>query len=488
MGYPPATHHHDTQGKPPTHEDTCLTTSRPVLHEPAHDALSSMELNGPRESRPLYKRFSNSEKMLEEIEGQLFPEFDGTECPRAVRILGEEWAEGKLKALFFRVNNKLYAYVDNAARQAYGNIHMGVPPPLPPRRTMRMLEGRMGPMLLYNTVSEIRKLYARAAREEPHHTLNVQEAQDLNSYLHLWNVHKQEKSDLIHIAMKGWRPPAWAAEAVKQKKLALREKGKAQAVQQTGNSLPQHGQPSTTGTQPESSSITSPGTAPTSYPQSLRDQLVSPEPGEVVTRETATDQYPHQSSPTKLLPHATGTSSAVTAPPKRKGKGRSKPNDDLPTDAPPLSANANTWVHFMHLWQLGRTRVEDDQAWNQVFPGALRAGPIDGREVDPLPPHIRAVRGFLIVQRLMPQSQFNMGRNTWRHMAAWLFGVAGQYCSMISWAGLAPVPGGNTTWFGASDGSAYTLGCLAAYFAANGVLYEDADDLWWWGQNHLEEL
>ena len=55
MGYPPATHHHDTQGKPPTHEDTCLTTSRPVLHEPAHDALSSMELNGPRESRPLYK-------------------------------------------------------------------------------------------------------------------------------------------------------------------------------------------------------------------------------------------------------------------------------------------------------------------------------------------------------------------------------------------------------------------------------------------------
>ena len=39
-----------------------------------------------------------------------------------------------------------------------------------------------------------------------------------------------------------------------------------------------------------------------------------------------------------------------------------------------------------------------------------------------------------------------------------------------------------------SDGSAYTLGCLAAYFAANGVSYEDADDLWWWGQNHLEEL
>ena len=116
---------------------------------------------------------------------------------------------------------------------------MGVPPPLPPRRTMRMLEGRMGPVLLHNMVSEICKLYARATREEPHYTPNVQEAQDLNSYLHLWNAHKQEKSDLIRIAMKGWRPPTWAAEAVKQKKLALREKGKAQAAQQKENLLPQ---------------------------------------------------------------------------------------------------------------------------------------------------------------------------------------------------------------------------------------------------------
>ena len=32
------------------------------------------------------------------------------------------------------------------------------------------------------------------------------------------------------------------------------------------------------------------------------------------------------------------------------------------------------------------------------------------------------------------------------------------------------------------------LGRLAVYFAANGVSYEDANDLWWWGQNHLEEL
>ena len=59
---------------------------------------------------------------------------------------------------------------------------------------------------------------------------------------------------------------------------------------------------------------------------------------------------------------------------------------------------------------------------------------------------------------------------------------------MISWAGSALVPGGTAAWFGASDGSAYMLGRLVAYFTANGVSYKDADDLWWWGQNHLEEL
>ena len=202
----------------------CLVVFDPYLHS---------DRTAQRESCPLHEHFSNAEKTLDEIEGQLFPEFDGTERPRAVCILGEEWAEGKLKALFFRVNNKLYAYVDDATRQAYGNICMGVPPPLPPRRTMKMLDGKMGPMLLHNTAYEVCKLYMRAAQEEPNCAPNVQEAQDLNLYLHLWNAHKQEKSNLIRIVMKGWRPLAWAAEAAKQKKMALREKGKAQAAQQT---------------------------------------------------------------------------------------------------------------------------------------------------------------------------------------------------------------------------------------------------------------
>ena len=123
-----------------------------------------------------------------------------------------------------------------------------------------------------------------------------------------------------------------------------------------------------------------------------------------------------------------------------------------------------------------------------MFPGTLRRGPINSCEVDLLPPHIRAVCSFLIIQRLMPQSQFNMGQNAWRHMAARLFGITGQYHLLISWAGSAPVPGGTAAWFGVLDGSAYMLGHLVAYFSTNGVSYEDADNLWWWGQNHLEEL
>ena len=74
------------------------------------------------------------------------------------------------------------------------------------------------------------------------------------------------------------------------------------------------------------------------------------------------------------------------------------------------------------------TGVDTGQGQPSLEPSVPRrtaGGPIDGREVDPLPPHIRAVCGFLIVQRLMPQSQFNMGRNMWRHMAVQLFGIMG---------------------------------------------------------------
>ena len=143
-------------------------------------------------------------------------------------------------------------------------------------------------------------------------------------------------------------------------------------MQQKGGSLPPHQPLAMMDTPPERSGLTSSGTAPTPQLPSLRDWLVSPEPGEVVAQEVVINQCPRHLPKATPLPHAMVTSSAAAAPTKRKGKGKSKPNDDLPPDTPPLSADAETWVHFMHLWQLGRTQVADDRAWNRVFLGALQ--------------------------------------------------------------------------------------------------------------------
>ena len=204
--------------------------------------------------------------------------------------------------------------------------------------------------------------------------------------------------------MKGWRPLAWAAEATKQKKLALRERGKAQVAQQRENSLSQHRLLSMTNTLPKRLSLTSSGIVPTPHLFLLRDLLVSPEPGEAVMQEAIIDQCPHHLPIVNPLPHATIMSSTVTLSTKRKGKGKSKPNDDLPPDTPPLSPNADTWAHFMHQWQLRLMQVTDDRAWNQVFPGALQRDLIDSSDVDPLLLHTRAIYSFLLVQRLMPPS------------------------------------------------------------------------------------
>lgn len=196
---------------------------------------------------------------------------------------------------------------------------MGVLPPLLPKRTMRMLKGRMGPVCLHNMASKICKLYVRTAQEEPNCTPNVQEAQDLNLCLHLWNVHKQEKSDLIHI-MKGWRPPTWAIKVMKQKKLVLRERGKAQVAQQKGSSLPQHKPLLMMDTPPKRSITTSSGIVPTPHLPLLRDWLASPEPSEVAMQGAVMDQYPHHLSMASPLPCTTNMSS--TAAPLPKGRAR----------------------------------------------------------------------------------------------------------------------------------------------------------------------
>lgn len=249
---------------------------------------------------------------------------------------------GKLKALFFRVNNKLYTYVVDNTWKAHKNIHLGAPLLLP-KQMMRMFKGKMGPVLLHNTAREIHELYARAAREEPNWASNVQEAQDLNLYLHLWNTHKQEKKDIICITMKGWRPPVWAIKVAKQKKLALQER----TVQQKGSALLQH-KPATTNVLSNRTTTISSGIAPTPHLPLLRERLMSPEPGKVTMQGAVIGCHPQPPLMASLLPCASLVPSAAAPPAKKKNKGKPRPNNDLPPDMPPLSANINTWAHFMH--------------------------------------------------------------------------------------------------------------------------------------------
>ena len=124
--------------------------------------------------------------------------------------------------------------------------------------------------------------------------------------------------------MKGWRPPAWATEAAKQKKMALRERGKAQAAQQKGGSLPPHRPLAMMDTPPERLGLTSLGTAPTPQLPSLRDRLVSPEPGEVGAQEVVINQCPV----TRQWPHHCHTpqSHLVRRPPPLRGRARASPS------------------------------------------------------------------------------------------------------------------------------------------------------------------
>jgi len=100
----------------------------------------------------------------------------------------------------------------------------------------------------------------------------------------------------------------------------------------------------------------------------------------------------------------------------------------------------------------------------------------------------RNVRGLLFVERLMPQTGWNVRWVGWRWSMVHLLGVAGRYRSIIEWAGLSPTIGQTAKWVGSCESSAYTLTRVAAYLAANGVTYHDADDAWAWGQTHLQEL
>ena len=172
------------------------------------------------------------------------------EQPRETLVLGREnYDDGQVRALFLQYRRSLYTFINEAAQLILHNLNAGVPIPLPsstgPHGLTKLVNNMMGPVPLHNLVQELCKLFVQAQQEGPGRAPCVQEAQDLISYLHLWNRYKLPKSDLISLTTKAWRPPVWAAECARTKKAALQEIGRSQwakntdASTTTGESAPQ---------------------------------------------------------------------------------------------------------------------------------------------------------------------------------------------------------------------------------------------------------
>ena len=186
----------------------------------------------------LSERLTSVKNTLDNAKGKLFPSFSRTEQPRETLVLGHKnYEDGQVRALFLRYRQSLYAFVDKAAWLVLHNLDAGVPIPLPsstgPRGPAKLINNMMGPVQLHNSVQELHKLFTRAQQEGPGRAPNIQEAQDLISYLHLWNRYKLPRSDLISLMIKVWRPPAWAAERARTKKVVLQEIGRSWRVENT---------------------------------------------------------------------------------------------------------------------------------------------------------------------------------------------------------------------------------------------------------------
>ena len=165
------------------------------------------------------------------------------------------------------------------------------------------------------------------------------------------------------------------------------------------------------------------------------------------------------------------TLAGSSKPAGKTGKTRPRGKDNFPVGTPSPHYSIDQWIQFIHRWQL---RNEGAQ---RAFPGVTwHPARVDDSKDEAPELFARNVRGLLLAECLMPPMEYNIGRVGWRRSLVWLLGVAGRYHSIIDWAGLAPAVGQTAEWVGPCESAVYTLPRLAAYLAANGVTYHDADN------------
>jgi len=279
----------------PVPRELSLTTIAPAPHEPIH-IESDVHMDVKPQQSTLTERITTVEKTLDNAEGRMFQSFTGSERPSQTLVLG--WADddnGQVQAPFIRYQHMLYAFIDGAAQHVLRNLDARVPIPLSSstghRGPAKLSNNIMGPVALYNSAQELRELFERAQQEEPGNSPNMQHAQDLMSYLHLWNRWRMTKNELMLLTIKAWRPPAWAVERNKQKKAALKEKGKARLTSNVDGSttpgeLNPHIHSQTSPAVPTTPVVTgSISVAPTTTPRAPLEERITSVPAEDISAQ-----------------------------------------------------------------------------------------------------------------------------------------------------------------------------------------------------------
>ncbi|KAI6137749.1 hypothetical protein BKA82DRAFT_18623 [Pisolithus tinctorius] len=404
------------------------------------------------------------------VQGTMFPEFDGTEWPHRVISLGEG-SDGR--------KDRQCEAQPQAARR-----------PTSPggQETVRFEGGILGPIALFNTADDIRQLYAKALQEPEDKAPCVRKAQDLITYLNLWKRCKLGSNEVINLALSEWKPPAWSSKKSRERREALKEKGKAVQPQGEEEQAPAVG-------------IPPPTSGPSGGAPALQERIADAPSGSTPASDVGSTPTPALIDRVAVQPHETQqvseqrpelssqAQSSMRTQPSHKAKGakpsggRSRGIPKLPSNAPPLDSSVEAWREFIDKEQRRPRWGEDSESTLvAMLPGVLgTSSRPDDSDAEADPPSLRNVRGFLLYERLAPVPRNHRARNVWMRELACLLAVRGQYQSLLDWAEVSPVEGASHPWDGEFTASA-DRASIAAYLAANGVSAYDADDALQWAR------
>ncbi|KAI6015678.1 hypothetical protein EDC04DRAFT_2608677 [Pisolithus marmoratus] len=345
------------------------------------------------------------------IQGTMFPNFDRTEFPYRVHHLGQGNDSVRL-ILFMRINDNLYAYSNEMISKA-----------------IQWERDMMGPIILYNTMEEIHKLYAMAYDEPEDKAPCICKVQGLVTYINLWKRCRLEINEVMDLTLKEWRPPVWASQKARE--------GGPSRSETVGGRLTLQGWIT------DAPPISSAAAADEQRPIVLLAHCIMAQP----SGGSAPNQHQRPTESSQLQGGA--------CPSGKKTRGAVP---KLPYGAPSVYAPVNDWVKFIHQYQNQSDNFDESSQLSRMFPGAL---------------------GF----SLCPDND--------KVELIQLLAVKGWYRALLEWAEVAPAIGSPAPWEGGCSCVA-TMANVATYLAANGITYHNANDAlkWAWraGNEYIAQI